>query len=283
MRLPTWLLARGDGIIGRGIWVHRTGPQYVCRRILPSQGREGRARVERFARVWARRWRRSSCCCSSAWECGGACRYPWRRRVLLLLIFSMSLPLDTAQQPDGVRGRQGEPKLPARFWLFAAFALLYGICETMNGNWASVYMTAELGASAALASLALTVFWATVTAGRVLFAALDKWLPADAPFASCRSSLQPPLWPRRACKAAHPLLGIAGICRGRSRLFGAAASGDQFRPGRIDGRCRFGGRRADLRLSGWLRHRRLWRGAAARPGGLAPWRPSTADTRRLRW
>jgi fucose permease len=102
--------------------------------------------------------------------------------ILLLLMFSTGLPLRTTQQPDAARGRQGAPKLPARFWLFAAFALLYGICETMNGNWASVYMAKQLGAGAALASLALTVFWAAVTAGRVLFAALDKWLPAMATF-----------------------------------------------------------------------------------------------------
>ena len=35
----------------------------------------------------------------------------------------------------------GKTPLPARFWIFAAFVLLYGICETMNGNWASLYMT----------------------------------------------------------------------------------------------------------------------------------------------
>ena len=34
-------------------------------------------------------------------------------------------------------------RIPARFWLYAAFALLYGICETMNGNWATVYHVHE--------------------------------------------------------------------------------------------------------------------------------------------
>ena len=38
--------------------------------------------------------------------------------------------------------------LPARFWVFAAFALLYGVVETMNGNWATIYMTTDLGATA---------------------------------------------------------------------------------------------------------------------------------------
>jgi predicted MFS family arabinose efflux permease len=39
------------------------------------------------------------------------------------------------------------------------------------------YMTRHLGASAALASLALTIFGATLTAGRVLFAAVERWAP----------------------------------------------------------------------------------------------------------
>ena len=47
----------------------------------------------------------------------------------------------------------------------------------MNGNWSRVDMTTRLGASATQASLALAAFWAMVTAGRVLFAAIGRWLP----------------------------------------------------------------------------------------------------------
>jgi predicted MFS family arabinose efflux permease len=39
-------------------------------------------------------------------------------------------------------------------------------------------MTSELGASATEASLALTAFWAMVTLGRVLFAAVQRWFPS---------------------------------------------------------------------------------------------------------
>ena len=38
-------------------------------------------------------------------------------------------------------------------------------------------MTKQLGASATQASIALAVFWGMVTLGRVLFAAIDRWLP----------------------------------------------------------------------------------------------------------
>ncbi len=96
-----------------------------------------------------------------------------------LLFISVRLPLrtglravasDTAGAPGGI---------PARFWLYAGFAVLYGLCETMNGNWSQIDMTTELGASTAVASLTLTTFWATVTLGRVLFASIQRWFPAD--------------------------------------------------------------------------------------------------------
>ena len=94
-----------------------------------------------------------------------------------LLWFSLSLPLEATTRGCAAPDRRDATKLPARFWVFATFALLYGICETMNGNWASLYMTKKLGASTTLASLALTTFWGTVTAGRILFAVIEKWLP----------------------------------------------------------------------------------------------------------
>ena len=98
--------------------------------------------------------------------------------ILGLLFFSAGQPLNEGGQTDAP-GRKVKIKFPARFWIFAGFALLYGICETMNGNWASLYMTKHFGASTAMASLALTIFWSTVTAGRILFAAIEKWLPEE--------------------------------------------------------------------------------------------------------
>jgi MFS family permease len=100
--------------------------------------------------------------------------------ILGLLVLSRALPLEAA--PSGGATTARDTKIPARFWIFALFALLYGVCETLNGNWASVYMGSRLGASAALSSLALTVFWAAVTAGRVIFAALDQWIPSRVVF-----------------------------------------------------------------------------------------------------
>jgi MFS family permease len=100
---------------------------------------------------------------------------------LALIFFSLRLPLKDSTAVGALRddspARPGIAKMPARFWLYAAFALLYGICETMNANWATVYMSKSLGASITLASMALTVFWVAVTGGRVLFAVIEKWCP----------------------------------------------------------------------------------------------------------
>ena len=92
-----------------------------------------------------------------------------------LLVVSLRLPLRTGAQASAAR--RARPGLPARFWLYAAFATAYGICETMNGNWSQLDMTTRLGASATQASLALAAFWAMVTVGRVLFGAIGRWLP----------------------------------------------------------------------------------------------------------
>ncbi len=97
--------------------------------------------------------------------------------ILALLMLSMGQALQTGGAKDSERSQRAKSAIPARFWIFAAFALLYGVCETMNGNWAALYMRDYLGASAAVSSLALTLFWSMVTAGRVLFAAIERWLP----------------------------------------------------------------------------------------------------------
>ena len=47
----------------------------------------------------------------------------------------------------------------------------------MNGNWSQIDLV-SLHVSATTASLTLTVFWAMVTAGRVLFAAVQRWVPS---------------------------------------------------------------------------------------------------------
>ncbi|HEY5233765.1 MAG TPA: MFS transporter [Verrucomicrobiae bacterium] len=94
-----------------------------------------------------------------------------------LLLFSAGQTFKDGAKSHAAQTPNGKNKFPARFWIFATFALLYGVCETMNGNWAVPYITKHFGASAVIASLALAIFWSMVTAGRILFAAIEKWFP----------------------------------------------------------------------------------------------------------
>jgi MFS family permease len=95
--------------------------------------------------------------------------------LVALLVVSRRLPLRVAPAQRSERTHGG---IPARFWLYAGFAVLYGICETVNGNWAQLDMTTEVAASTTWASLALTAFWGMVTLGRIGFAAVQHVVPA---------------------------------------------------------------------------------------------------------
>jgi MFS transporter, FHS family, glucose/mannose:H+ symporter len=101
---------------------------------------------------------------------------------IMMLIFGIALT-------EPLRGSVGTPvprastsiglrNLPDRFWFYAAAVFLYGILETLNGNWARLYLSLERGVSAQGASFALAAFWAMVTAGRVLIAFISRAVPA---------------------------------------------------------------------------------------------------------
>ena len=72
----------------------------------------------------------------------------------------------------------GLGSLPYRFWLYAAAVFVCGILETLNGNWAMLYLSGERGVSAQSASFALAAFWGMVTVGRVLVAVISRRVPA---------------------------------------------------------------------------------------------------------
>ena len=97
--------------------------------------------------------------------------------VLLVMLLFAAARLPLHAESAGTAPATPRTGVPPRFWLFAAFAVMYGICETMNGNWSQSDLTSSVGASTTQAALALTAFWAMVTVGRLLFAALTRWLP----------------------------------------------------------------------------------------------------------
>ena len=188
--------------------------------------------------------------------------------ILGLLLFSVSQTLSEGGTAHAGQAHKGKNKFPARFWIFATFALLYGVCETMNGNWAVPYMTKHFGASASIASLALAIFWGMVTAGRILFAAIEKWFPEKlvcrvlpfvvaAAFVATRVRAENQSVPRHS-----------DFCAGGARLFGAVAADHQFWPEGTDDHRRFGGGRLDCVLPDRLRHRRFRCRPIANVGGI---------------
>ena len=161
----------------------------------------------------------------------------WGLPVLAVVLIAVLLA--GQPPPAAARGRPGRGRrrrrrrapIPARFWVFAAFAVLYGMCETMNGNWSQIEMTRQIGASATVASLALTAFWGMVTVGRVLFAAVQRAVPPTRDL------------PRAAVRARLGLLVVALLPHGAqgtgparvrpcgTGLLGPAAADHRLRPG----------------------------------------------------
>ena len=94
---------------------------------------------------------------------------------VLILAIAVTQPL-TAKSDAGPS--IGWMNLPRRFWLYAASVFVYGILETLNGNWTIVYLTSERGVSARGAAFALAAFWGMVTLGRVAIALLSRYVPA---------------------------------------------------------------------------------------------------------
>jgi MFS family permease len=132
-----------------------------------------------------------------------------------LLTVSLRLPLRAGARAPTRESTAGGG-IPSRFWIFAAFAVLYGICETVNGNWSQLDMTSELGASTTAASIALTAFWAMVTVGRVGFAAIQRWIPVQLtyrvlPFVLAGTFALTALLPSGDAGAGIAAFGLAGL------------------------------------------------------------------------
>jgi MFS family permease len=106
----------------------------------------------------------------------------WWGLPLLAAVLLLALGLVAVRLPLKVdtpaKSKSGDRRgIPGRFWPYAFAALLYGIVETMSGNWGQRQVTSGLHGTAVQASLALTAFWAMVTIGRVLFAIIQSKVP----------------------------------------------------------------------------------------------------------
>ena len=188
--------------------------------------------------------------------------------LIALLVVSLRLPLHAAAQ-ESPGARPGRRRIPARFWLYAAFVTLYGICETMNGNWSQLEMTKQLGASATQASLALAAFWGMVTIGRVLFGLIDRWLSERItyhvlPFVLVGAFVLLRLLPAHDPTAGIAVFGLAGL--GCSALLPLTISFGEQELTAIS--AAVAGVR-DRLLPARVRHRRLRRRGPCKHAGLS--------------
>lgn len=100
---------------------------------------------------------------------------------LLLVLMSLKQPLQIVPASnESTSTERGTltflQELPARFWLFAGIAILYGICETLFGNWATIYLHEDKRFPLQDASFALSAFWIMVTAGRIVVTFISIWV-----------------------------------------------------------------------------------------------------------
>lgn len=95
----------------------------------------------------------------------------------LLLVACRVQPLQLSSNvQDGGATAGPHPVAPGLLVLFVLVAILYGLIETLNGNWSVLLMSRRVESQPQIASMALTVFWAMVTIGRLFFSGVSRWL-----------------------------------------------------------------------------------------------------------
>ena len=81
----------------------------------------------------------------------------------------MRIPGAAAIEGQSPEAKAGRATIPTLFWIFALALVIYGIGETMFGNWGTTLLV-DKGVAATSAQNALAVFWAAVTLGRLAIA-----------------------------------------------------------------------------------------------------------------
>jgi fucose permease len=90
-----------------------------------------------------------------------------------------SYAASTEGHEAGVKIEPERPLVSRTLWTFIAIAVLYAFAEGTFSNWSVIYLHEERGIELALATLALSLFWATMAAGRLLVSFLLLKIPAQ--------------------------------------------------------------------------------------------------------
>jgi fucose permease len=95
--------------------------------------------------------------------------------LVVLIGFTLVQPMDVPAPGSGraAGADRTRVRIPVLFWVFAVVLVIYGIGETMFGNWGTTLLVSK-GVSATSANHGLAVFWAAVTLGRLIIAVVSK-------------------------------------------------------------------------------------------------------------
>jgi MFS family permease len=127
----------------------------------------------------------------------------------------MELP-ESGTRRAAVTGSKG-PGIPTLFWVFAGALVIYGIGETMFGNWGTTLLVSK-GVAATSANNGLAVFWATVTLGRLVIALVSTRVRSTTIYVVLP-------WAVAAALFVFPTAGSAGAGIAVFALGGLACSG----------------------------------------------------------
>jgi MFS family permease len=133
--------------------------------------------------------------------------------LVVLIAASLVQPMSV----PGAGARPGRARIPGLFWLFATALVIYGIAETMFGNWGTTLLVGR-GIKPAAANDALAAFWAAVTIGRLLIALTSGKIRSTRsyvvlPWAICAALLLAPT--ARSAGAGIGLFAFGGLaCSG---------------------------------------------------------------------
>src|SRR5262249_25348139 len=61
-------------------------------------------------------------------------------------------------------------------WLLACAAGIYGVCEALFGNWGAIFLHDAVHVDTITSGFALSLFWGALTGGRLVIAALSRWI-----------------------------------------------------------------------------------------------------------
>jgi predicted MFS family arabinose efflux permease len=139
--------------------------------------------------------------------------------LVVLIVVTLIQPMALPPAEDAAsRGRPaGRAAVPPLFWVFAGALVIYGIGETMFGNWGTTLLVGK-GVTATSANDALAVFWAAVTVGRLVIALVSTRVPSTAIYVVLP-------WAIAAALLVAPLAGSAGAGLAVFAFGGLACSG----------------------------------------------------------